>query len=245
MKNLFTLIFLFTLIGCTTGKKEAPLQSIEIETGNPNYTQVDKKHKQLLEEGENLLLRKQAQTAIDQYFNLVIQDYMTIYHNKQDELYNARTKKEHDFYMKEAKRKKKKAHILSNIWAKAYYLKAYALLEQKSIRPAKKALEKALTLSPSNAQYLSEMGHILHIEKKWNNALNIYRKAELSSNLFSPDDVQREELLRAKRGIGFSLTELKKVVEAKKIYQEILRIDPQDKIAKRELKYLQELKNRD
>jgi len=136
------------------------------------------------------------------------------------------------------------AHILSDTWSKAYFLKAYALQELKNTTLAKNVLEQALKLSPSNSKYLSEMGHILHIEKNWNRALQIYSSAEKAALFFSPQSKKQKELLRAKRGIGYSLVEMKRLREAEKVYLEILQINPNDKIAKQELKYLQELKKR-
>lgn len=254
MKNLLLISSLFLLSACTPMPNKTVPQTVQVNS-YPHQTQadintpqvpvnMDAKHKKMLKEGEAVLANKKAKLAIDQYFNPIIRDYQNTYKNSPKRLYNARTQKEYDFYMMNAQKEGKLAHVLSETWSKAYFLKAYALQELKNTALAKNVLTQALKLSPSNSKYLSEMGHILHIEKNWNQALQVYKSAEKSALFFSPQSEKQKELLRAKRGIGYSLVEMKHLAEAEKVYLEILQINPNDKIAKQELKYLQEIKNK-
>ena len=123
-------------------------------------------------------------------------------------------------------------------------MKAYALLELKETDKAEKIIKKALKLAPLNSKYLSEQAHIYQLKKEFRRALSAYTSAEKSANLYSPQRVHKRELLRAKRGMAYNLIELKDLKRAKKIYNEILKISPRDKIAIKELKYINEVKKR-
>jgi len=257
MKNLLLITTLFMLSACTpTVKKNIPHQTVQVAPidnsyvnntppiHHSNYINMDKRHNKLLKEAQALITKGERKKAIFNYLNPIIKDYSNIYANSNKRIYTARTETERDFYIMSANNLQQEAHVLSETWSKAYYLKAYALLELKEINLAQKTLLKALALAPSNAKYLSEMGHIYHLNKDINRALKNYRLAEKSVKFFSPKNLKKQELLRAKKGIGFSLIELNRLDEAENIYKEVLKIDSRDKVARKELKYIQELKKR-
>ena len=244
MKNLLLFGTLVALWACTPIVKKDPRQTIQInQPNNSNYEVINKKHNQLLKKGEELVGKGEKKDAIIHYFNPVIKDYETTYAHTSKRIYTARTQEEYDFYSMTAINEGKTAHILSETWSRAYYLKAYTLVELKELNLAEKNIRKALYLSPSNAQYLLELGHIQHIKREWRKALISYELAEKSATLFSPKRVKQKELLRAKRGIGYSYTELKEFGKAEAVYKEILKIDSRDRVALRELNYIRELKN--
>jgi tetratricopeptide (TPR) repeat protein len=219
--------------------------TIQIHTvENIDYETVDAKHKAWLKKGEKILKRGEAGGAILNYFNPVITDYRKIYASNTKRIYTARTEREYNFYLMTANNEQKTAHILSEIWSEAYYLKAYALLELKDINKAQSTIKKALSLAPSNSKYLSELGLTYKLQKDWKKALITYSSAEKSAKFFTPKNLYKEELLQAKRGIGYSLIELKEMNKAEKVYREILKISPKDKIAQKELNYILELKKR-
>ena len=226
-----------------------PIQINQVDNNNivntpVNYANMDKKHHRLLQEGEELIQKGERKKAILSYLNPIIKDYEAIYANNNKRIYTARTEAERDFYIMSANNQQQEARVLSETWSKAYYLKAYALLELKEINLAQKSLFKALALAPSNSKYLSEMGHIYHLSKDINRALKNYRLAEKAVKFFSPKGLKKQELLRAKKGVGFSLIELNRLDEAENMYKEVLKIDSRDKVARKELKYIQELKKR-
>jgi len=245
MKNLFMMGGLFAFSACSVvPPSSSPSSMIITSSDQVSYATVDEKHKAWLKKGEDIIKKGDPDSAILNYFNPVIQDYQKIYASTSKRIYTARTEKEHDFYLKLANSEQKTAHILSKTWSEAYYLKAYALLEHKWVSDAQVMIKKALKLAPSNSKYLSELGHTYQLQKLWKKALISYTSAEKSAIFFSPKSLHKIELLRAKRGVGYSLIELKELNKAEKVYREILKILPKDKIAQRELNYILELKKR-
>lgn len=246
MKNILTFTTFVLLLGCTPIVKKSSNETIQIAQPNStiynNYEMVDKKHDRLLKIAKELILKGERKEAIVNYLNPIIVDYEKIYLNSSKRIYNARTKEEYSFYSMSAINDGREPHILSTNWSMAYFLKGYTLLELKELKLAEKSIRQALYLSPSNSKYLSELGHLLHIKRDWRGALNSYRLAEKSATLFSPQNLKQKELLTAKRGIGFSYTELKELNNAESTYKEILEIDSKDRVAIKELKYIKGLR---
>jgi len=89
--------------------------------------------------------------------------------------------------------------------------------------------------------YMSELGYIYQVEKKYKQALKIFEKAEASTT-YSPKNSKNRETGRALRGAGYSLTELGRLDEAEKKYHEALKINPADRISKGELNYIRGLR---
>ena len=67
-------------------------------------------------------------------------------------------------------------------------------------------MAKALKLSPKHSRFLSELAHLYGTEEKWKQSQEIYEQAEKAA-IYAPENVREMELLRAKRGIGYSLIE--------------------------------------
>jgi len=251
MKNVLLILLLISLSACTAPNAHQIPNTIEVETSQTVNTPIvntpmvdDLKYKELLSSGEQALYYGDAQKAILNHFNPIITHYEDAYTHVTKHIYTARSREEHLFYLATAREEGKEVEVLNTTWSDAYYLKAYALVELKEISNAKIFIEKAVQLAPSNSKYLSELGHFYHQEKEWQKALSTYQSAEKSAQLFSPKELQETELLRAKRGIGYSLTELNELSKAEAVYNEILKIAPNDKIALQELKYIQQVKNK-
>jgi len=138
----------------------------------------------------------------------------------------------------------KKTIVLSSNWAKAYFLKGYALQDLRRLAESKSNLELALELSPFNSQYLSERGSLFQLEKNWPKAKEQFASAEDNAPL-SPENTRADELGRARRGLAYVFVELGKLDEAEKKYQQCLAANPNDMRAKRELKYVQGLRAKD
>lgn len=199
----------------------------------------------LLAAGGELLAQRAPGKAINGYFNDVI-----AYCDKQQQqtdqrIYAARTRTETLFYLLGAAAESRDARVDDPLCADAHYLKGYALLELGSVEFAQAEIEAALAMSPVNARYLSELGHIHQYRKQWQQALELFRKAEEYADTYSPDDLKSRELSRAKRGIGFSYIELGRLDEAEKKFLECLELDRNDKSAIRELKYIAKLRASD
>lgn len=246
MKSIFIFGVVFLLSACTPMVKQSSNQTIKINqlnNSNNNYQIVDKKHNELLKRVENLIKKGEYRRAIADYINPIIRDYEKVYANSSKRIYTARTQEEYDFYAMSATNEGKAVKILSDNWSRAYFLKAYTLLELKELNLAEKNIRKALYLAPSNTKYLSELGHIQHLHKDFKRALKSYQLAEKYARLFSPKNLKKEEIIHAKIGIGYSYTERKEFNRAKKVYREVLKLDSNNRIALRELQYIKRLKD--
>lgn len=135
-----------------------------------------------------------------------------------------------------------KVVVLSWVWAQAYHLKAYALVELGRKSEAQAMEEIAVELSPSNATYLAELGHIHQIAGRSATALELFKRAETAARVTSPDEVETLELTRALRGQGYALGEMWRLDEAEARYRESLEVDPNDEKSRDEIEYLQSLR---
>lgn len=133
----------------------------------------------------------------------------------------------------------------------AIYLHAFCLVALGRYVEAERKLELALAYTRDDVVYLSELGHLLHLRKDWEGALEVYRRAlanaeELERSGHFGDDgrIVLEPLsswmARALRGQGFSLIELGRFDEAEQVYRRALEIDPNDPIAAHELGAIEE-----
>jgi tetratricopeptide (TPR) repeat protein len=133
------------------------------------------------------------------------------------------------------------AKVLDPVYAYAYYYAAYASMELDHFDPASAYLAKALVLSPSNPQFLSEHGFQKQVSKDWNAMLADFTKAGAYSEFASPDDLRNEEKARALRGQGYALIELNRLDEAKQRFDASLGLEPGNQTALNELEYIRRL----
>ena len=225
----YILVFLAVLlVGCAgTPNEEPPKQLLEDPTA-------------VLSAGyEQLALQRPADAM--GHFDQVIDHCDFLYKQEARQIYAARSQEEMLAYLMLAAKKGEDAITVASICADARYLKGYASLEVGHLDAAELYVISALDMSPNNARYLSELGHIYHVKKEWQRALEIFQKAEESAS-FSPEEVRSLELARAKRGVGFSLIELGQLDLAEQKFRECLILNPKDQSALSELKYIGELR---
>lgn len=134
------------------------------------------------------------------------------------------------------------AGVYPSTWGDAYYLKSFILTEMKRPEEARKAIEAAVALSPRNASYRAELGQLQLKDKKFEEADKNFRQAEKDAREISPPSVRNRELARALRGEAFVLVEKKDLDGAEKLYNECLKIDAADPVAKSELAYIAKLR---
>jgi tetratricopeptide (TPR) repeat protein len=103
-------------------------------------------------------------------------------------------------------------------------------------------LLKAVELSPANAQFLSELGHVYQNGKQWPKALETFDQAVAGARTLPDKANNSAELRRALRDRGFPLVELNRLDEAEKVYAECLELDPSDATAKGEPNYITSLR---
>ena len=192
--------------------------------------------RQLMDAGKP---EKAMQTEIDP----MIKYYEGKYSQSPRKVYCARTSAERLAYLLEASSKTNAAVAIGPEWANACFMKAYVLIDLGRVSEARTNLTRALELSPSNSQYLSELAHLYQVEKKWAESQKLFVHAEECARTFSPDDARVSELTRALRGQGYNLVEMGKLVEAEAKYRECLKVDRNDRKALDELKDLKARKD--
>lgn len=202
----------------------------------------DQIHKQRLDEAHLLLIEGKPGEAITNIIDPMIAHYEGIYSNESRKIYCARTPSEESAYLSESRPEKQEAIVLGPQYSRAYYIKAYALFELERPAEARANLDKALKLSPLNANYLNESAFLRQREKNWEDSRKQFMRAAECARDYSPEPDQASELSRALRGQGYALIEQGQLDEAEAIYRECLKIDPNDKIAMDELEYTQDQK---
>lgn len=130
------------------------------------------------------------------------------------------------------------AGVYPSTWGDAYYLKSFILTEMRRPAEARKAIDAAVALAPHNAAYRAELGQLLLKEKNWDAAAKEFKRAEEDARTFSPGSVRNRELARALRGQAFVLVEKKDLDGAEKIYNDCIKLEPEDPVAKAELRYI-------
>jgi tetratricopeptide (TPR) repeat protein len=200
------------------------------------------KERTLLVKGADALKKGQAQKAITEYFDPVIQHYRDIYKGETKRIYSARNLMQSIMYVALPDEKKLGTEVIDGTWADAYLMKAYALTELGKLNEAREALESAIALSPMNSQYLSELGYTYQAMKDCEKSIEMYTQAASMAELASDDATKTTDLTRAWRGQGYCLVEQGKLEEAEAMYQKSLALDPKDEKSKGELDYIQGLK---
>lgn len=231
MKRYRVMLLVILLSGCATQKQK--------EVGGS-----DASVEQLVNEGYAQLVQNNTQLAINNYFNKAIEKCAYQYGGDGPKFYAARTQADTLAYMLLAASKKQEAKAVPPACADALFLKGYANIDLGNIDVAEEYLKRAIDMAPFNSHYLSELGHVDQTKGDWSSALDIFSQAEKYANEFSPPALKQNELLRAKRGIGFSLIEKGRLDEAETKFKECLAIDANDAKALNELKYIEQLRRK-
>lgn len=230
MKALLVAIS-FIFVGCTSHQQYAANQQAVDQSLSRN---------ELLSKGFDLIERNPSD-AITHYFDKVIAMCDQQYQPSINKIYASRGMSEAIYYMALAAAFGVDAVAVDSTCADALYLKGAASIDLGRIFEAKDYLERAVELSPLNALYLSELGHVFQINTEWQRAMEIFLKAEDHAESFSPEELKISELSRAKRGIGYSLIELGDLDAAEAKYLECLALNSADTLATHELKYIKQL----
>jgi len=176
-----------------------------------------------------------------QKFQQMAQLYETRYHDPEMTYYSARTPAESLLYVLKAANAKHPAKVYSSLWAYAYFLQAFVLIDMQQGASAEPFLLHAVQLSPSNAQFLAELANLYSAQKQWDKALDYYHQAADAAPL-SPETMKNNDLARAWRGTAYVDVELGKLDEAEQIYLKCLDLNSNDIKAKNELAYVRQQK---
>ncbi|CAN7661200.1 tetratricopeptide repeat protein [Variovorax sp. LjRoot84] len=225
----------FLASGCATGPGAKAPAPIAKETQAQDLADFQK---------ASLLVFKQAKPAEGlQVIDGLIGRFEARYRDSKQRIYSARTLPESLYYMTQAASDRKDAIDVGPTWGHAQYLKGYALIELKRVPEGRRAIERAIELSPANAQFRSELGHTYQVDKNWPKALEIFTEAERLIE-FSKDDERVRHQTRALRGQGFALIEMGRLDEAESRYRRCLELDAGDRRAQTELRLIDSLRAR-
>lgn len=210
----------------------------------PAAKEPDAEQIKLLQDAALAVKAGMPEQAIDNALNPVIAAFEQRWGHSERQVYCARTQTEVILYMGRAVQQHRDAIAIGQVWAEAYKLKAYALVELHREAEARAALDKALELSPENAMYLEELGAMYEREKNWPKALETFQHAEVAAQTFSPPQTKDDELARAWRGIAFVYVEQGRLDDAERLYLRCLELDKNDQRASGELRYVRDLRTR-
>lgn len=156
------------------------------------------------------------------------------------QVYCARTPEETLIYMMGAATQKLSAVAVEPTWCDAIFLKGFALVDLGQHQEARKWIEKAVAMAPHNAHYKAELAESYKTERNWEKAYALFEQAAEDARTYSPEDSKTRELGRGLRGMGFALIEMGRLDEARKLFEEALKLDHNDAKAKNELQYISE-----
>lgn len=232
-------IFLAVLILLLTACATAPAKQTAI-ADKPELSADD----QLILKGAELVAAGSIKQALNDYFSPVVEHCEVLAKNSNRKLFASRGQVETIYYMALASAAKIDADALSPTCSQALYFKGYASLDLGQPEEAMRFIQKAIEWSPVNSRYLSELGHLYQLNKDWNKSLETFQQSEEYAETFSPEAYKKDELARAKRGVGFNLIELGKLDEAEAKFKECLALNKADKAALGELEYIKTLRKK-
>jgi Tfp pilus assembly protein PilF len=126
--------------------------------------------------------------------------YKTMYRGNKSRIYSAQNQVQMILYAALPTDNKQSVEVLNTVWADAYLMKAYALIELKRVPDAQIALESAITVSPMNSQYLSELAYTYQVQKACDKSISTYEQAASMAEMASDDATKTISLTRAWRG---------------------------------------------
>jgi tetratricopeptide (TPR) repeat protein len=122
-------------------------------------------------------------------------------------------------------------------YSRACYLLAYIAIEERDPQAAFQALRKGLELEPDHPHLWCEMGHLLQLLRRHEEALQSYQRAESVRAWASP-----QQKGRALRGQGINLIDLGRLDEAEAALKRSLEVEPENPNAQHELGYIAHLR---
>lgn len=183
-----------------------------------------------------LLKDGQPQAALD-VVTVALAAYDADHAGEKRRLYCGMSPQESILYLAMAAKDKVDAVALPPGYCTALYLKGYALVDLGRIAEAKATYRQVIALAPMYAQYQTELGQLIRLEKDWPRMLSTCEQAGQAAAL-APPDIKPMQQTAALRCQGYALVEEHKLGEAEKRYREALRIDPNDRKAEGELRYI-------
>ena len=228
----------FAAFALLLASSAAPALAQAAKAENSQNNVQNDARRQALDQIVDSFRQRQFGTMITQA-DALIAVYEKDYAGEKRRIYCARTQAEMILYMGTAANAKESAIALDDTWSTAWFLKGFALIDLNRADEAGPALEKAVALSPYNAQFLAELAEWHKSRRQWDKALDLFQRAD-GATAFSPENIKTFEQGRALRGIGFVQIELGRLDEAEAMFNKALALDPNDAKAKGELGYIRD-----
>jgi len=146
-------------------------------------------------------------------------------------------KAEYEAYLKESGKKAEQVVWMDLSYQQALHTKAYVTAGRKKYDEALKQLDEEVKAAPYSANAWSEKAYSYLALKKYEEALDAYKKA---SELASKIPTQRAFKVGALRGIGESNLLLNRLAEARQAYEDALKIEPNHRMSQEKLQYIQQ-----
>ena len=235
-----TMIFLVFLLQAFSAFAEQP-------KSEPVTTEAeDRIQQKILDAGTTLLMAGKQQEAISNHFDKVIEFFEKRCTKLNSKIYAARSTQESLLYLLQAVAddSKQEAIVVKSTYAYAYFLRGYALEELNKNTDAKVSIERAVQMSLQNAQFLVELGNQHIRARNWRASLETFQRAETAARDFTPEDSKQFKLGKALRGQGYVLVELNRLSDAEAAYSKAISLNPNDRVAIAELRYVQSLKEK-
>jgi len=138
---------------------------------------------------------------------------------------------------------KKSGVVLDADWGFAYFLKGFALIDLNRSDDAFPYLDKAVALSPGDAQFLAERGEWYKTHKQWDKAFADF-KAAADASAFSDESEKAKHKARGLRGMAYVLVEKHDLDGAEKLYKQSLEVEPGNAGAMSELEYIKSIRRK-
>jgi tetratricopeptide (TPR) repeat protein len=170
---------------------------------NANSPVDEAAQQQLLQEAVTQIKSGLNEQAVNGPLAQIIHTYETAYAHSTKRLYCAESIVETMLYLTQAAHDHQSAQILPKpTWALAYYMRGYAYAALGDTTQAEASLKQALALSPSNSQFLSELGNAYQHQKDWPNALKTFQDADAAAINAARPELKIPLRCRALRGQG-------------------------------------------
>jgi len=128
---------------------------------------------------------------------------------------------------------------IAGSYSKAWYQLATIAVEEQRFDSALICIESGLAVELDHPELWSEKGYILGRLQRHQEALDCYRRAATSR-----DWAPSSQVARALRGQGAALVDLERLDEAEALFLRSLELAPDSKVAKHELDYIKQLRNK-
>jgi tetratricopeptide (TPR) repeat protein len=124
-------------------------------------------------------------------------------------------------------------------FAQALQMKAYIASSRREWDRAIYYLNKKISYAPYEAQPHIEMGYILNVQGKPKEAVESYRRGYA---LATAHDAEKTHQAMALRGLGSAQIELGRLDDAVDSFKKSLEIEPRNKTALNELRYIEQMR---